>query len=178
MEKEFIIAEKTYNGKVFYFVLPAVAVILFFSIFNEYLLLLIEDRLLFSLLVLVVFIYIIFVMIAVKNYKTLGRLALNPDEVRIEINNKTNKYNMSDINSMRLSYRGIYGEDVAGWAGGMYATISRDGSGNILTFSVQENKVNVNLAFESEEDFSAILFLFNKIRDKHGLQPEIVKRAF
>lgn len=178
MEREFIIAERIYNNKILYSLLPVTGIVVFFAIFNKYLHALYDNRLLFSLLVLAVFIYLIFVLVSVKSFKTIGHLVLNPYEVRIEMGKQISKYNISDIESMRLSYKGIYGEDMAGWAGGVFAAISKDGSGNYLSFSTKEKTISLNLAFEKEEDFSAILFLFNEINDKHPLQPEVVKRGF
>lgn len=175
MEKEFKIVQNTLNKKVL--IIAAIyAGVFILGILNQRLGILINiDGFYLSLIVLIfITLPIIFVGIAVKNYKIIGNLFFNVEEIRIQYPNKNEQILIKNIDYLILRYEGFYGEDRAGFLGGSRSIYSKDGSGNILEFLYQNKLFKLNIAFESQMDFNSLQYLFNEIESISSIKPEII----
>ncbi|MBK7212754.1 MAG: hypothetical protein IPH88_05560 [Bacteroidales bacterium] len=121
----------------------------------------------FSFLTLILF----FFLISIKNYRTIGKITINTENLIVEKSNKSTYIPIFEIQNITLNYFGLYGEShsFSGWG----AVYSKDGSGNILEVEFKKEKLQFNLAFEEEYDLRAIELLSTEFEKLYNLKIEI-----
>ena len=176
MEKTFIIAKRSLINKKLVTVLSMILVVILIGKLNQnYGFLNGLDKGIFVILIMLFFtLPIIFVLIAGKNYKKSGHLIFNNKSIIIDTVLESKSFKIADLEYIKLKFKGVYGEDVVGYVGGLASMYSRDGSGNILEFKHNGKVHSINIVFESIMDFNAIKHLFKIIKKEYNIQLNII----
>ena len=174
-EKKFIIAEKSTNKKLLAIACYYALLFLLRYLIIKFNLLSITDNLFFNLALFVfIGLPLIYILVAAKNYRAAGQLIINSHQIHVSTKLLNDTYLIDELEYITLYFKGIYGEDYAGYAGGIAGAYSKDGSGNYLEFSHKLSIHKVNIVFEGEEDFNALKFLFKEIEENGAIVPKIV----
>ena len=174
LEKKFIVAEKSINKKAIAIILFATFVFLIGRLNDKYKIWEFDKNLFALLCTLFITAPLLYILIAARNYRNTGFLFLNSVEIRVRIKSLNANFLIKDLDYLTLYYKGIYGEDYAGYAGGIAGAYSKDGSGNFLEFSHMQKKYRINIVFEGREDLNALNFLFKEIENNSDLVPKVV----
>ncbi len=177
MEKRYKIAKKSFfNRKIIAIVLLVLIFFLVGQVNIRYKLIDPEDTLMNVLICFILGgIPFIYILIAIRNYKVIGHLTFNPNEIKLKTKSAEATFDIKDIEYINLIYKGIYGDDYSGILVGFGSTYSKDGSGNILEFKHEENTHAFNIVFDDIGDYNAIVRLFEMIEKRNNIKPEIIK---
>jgi len=107
-----------------------------------------------------------YILIAVKNYKIIGKLTLSLNEIIIETKEEL-ILPLSKVDSIILNYVGKYGDSSS--VGGLGAAYSSDGSGNIFEIFSNSVKYEYNIALNNENDLKAFHILAKEIEKSYSI---------
>jgi hypothetical protein len=177
-EKKFTIVERSINKKSIAIVIYLILLVALWVVNKEVTIFNYINPTWFA----VIFIFLItlplgYILVAGKNYRVIGNLVINREQIKVSSKGQDSVLFIKDIENLKLYLKGTYGEDYIGYIGNILGWYSKDGSGNILEFSVMNKTYRVNLVFENEEDPNALKIIFNEIQ-QNGLPIKIQKAPF
>jgi len=179
LEKEFAIVKKSVNIRALVFLAVMVIFIIFSQLDKRFG---ISDDLMsntwsimFSVLLLILALFLAFWVSTLKNHMVLGKLQFNPIQIKIETEGVVELIPVAKISSMGFEFNNIDGAPhVSGALFGLFSGItSSDGSGNYLRFRFNSVGYAFNIVIGQKEDYHALRHLFKEIYTQHGLAAEL-----
>lgn len=168
MQKQFKLASKPKFKKELYILGFFIILFLMMVLIRKYSFLDILPDGIFILLILFGFtVPILYILIAMRNFKHIGDVTINPDFIEINMKDQHEKINTSDLVKIDFNLNGIYGDSISYWPGGLIGAYSKDGSGNILTLDTIEKRYKLNIVLESFQDLTALKYLLSEIKNKN-----------
>lgn len=134
-----------------------------------------ESPISFVLITMLFSIPLIFILNASKSYGSYGFIRINSNHIDIHKDEVHNKVLLEDISLIKLSIKGVAGDLVAPWMGGMMSGYGLDGSGSIIEIHHSFGVEIVNVVFESQGDLSGLKVLLHRLKANHSVKVEVTK---